>query len=89
VRERPVEIADRGQRAAEMAMTLGPIRRERQQPLVGGGRFFVLTAVAEQPGADMRGVPIVRGEREGAAPAFEGLVAPTVMEQRFGQPAIQ
>ena len=49
----------------------------------------MLAAVAEQPGAEMRGVAIVWGEREGAAAAFESFVAATAMEQGFGQPAIQ
>ena len=45
-----------------MAMSFGPVRRERQQPLIGGGRFVMLAAIAEQPGAEMRGVAIVWGE---------------------------
>jgi hypothetical protein len=89
MRNGTVEIADRGEGTAQMTMAFGPVRRERQQPLVSGCRFFMLIAVAEQPGAEMRGIPIVRGERKGAAAAFESVVAATIMEQRLGQPAIQ
>jgi hypothetical protein len=46
-------------------------------------------AIAEQPGAEIGGAAIVRGQGKGAAAAFERLVAAPAMEQRLGGTAIQ
>src|SRR5438046_10097422 len=49
MRNRAVQIAGGGQRAAQMAMALGPIGRKRQQPLVSRRGLLMTTAIAEQP----------------------------------------
>ena len=87
--ERPVQITRLGQRAAQMAMPLGPVRRLDQEPLIGGGGLAMFAAIAEQPGADMRGVAVARRQQKRAPAAFERIVAPAVVEQRFREPAIQ
>jgi hypothetical protein len=72
-----------------MAMAVRPIGRPREQSLIGGGRVLMTAAIAEQPGAEMGRLAIVRGQGEGAAPAFERLVSPPVMKQRLSRSAIQ
>ena len=47
VRNRAVQIADRGQRAAQMAVALGPVGRERQEPLVSRRGLLMAVAIAE------------------------------------------
>lgn len=59
LRHRAVQIAGGGQRAAQMAMALGPIGRECQQPLVSRRGLLVTATIAEQPSAEMRGLAIV------------------------------
>jgi hypothetical protein len=83
------EIADRGQRAAQMSMTFRPIGRPREQLFIGRCRVLMAAAIAEQPGAEIGGAAIVRGQGKGAAAAFERLVAAPAMEQRLGGTAIQ
>jgi hypothetical protein len=66
---RAIDIADRRQRAAQMAMAVGPIGRSFEQPFIGGGRLSVATAIAEQPGAEMGRLGMVRRQGKGAAAA--------------------
>ena len=89
MRNRAVQIAGGGQRAAQMAMALGPIGRMRQQPLVSRRGLLMTAAIAEQPGAEMRCIGVIWGPDEGAAAAFEAVIAAPAVEQRFGQAAIQ
>src|SRR5436190_21597223 len=70
MRNRAVQIAGGGQRAAQMAMALGPIGRMRQQPLVSRRGLLMTAAIAEQPGAEMRCIGVIWGPDEGAAAAF-------------------
>src|SRR5437762_6860408 len=70
-------------------MAFGPARQVRDQPFISGGGFGMAAAIAEQPGAAMRDVAIVGGDCEGAAAAFERLLAAPGMEQRLGGAAIQ
>jgi len=51
--------------------------------------FRSLRAIAEQPGAEMRCIGVIWGPDEGAAAAFEAVIAAPAVEQRFGQAAIQ
>lgn len=85
----PTEIADRRERAAQMAVPLGPVPRPCEQAFVGCGGFAMAAAITEQPGAEMGGIAIVRSERKGSAADFERRVAAVVMKQRLGQLAIQ
>src|SRR5204863_6251313 len=62
---------------------------KRQQPLVSRRGLLLTTAITEQPGAEMGGIGIVWGRGEGAAAAFESVIAAPAVEQRLGQAAIQ
>ena len=59
--ESAVDLADRGQGAAGVAIAFGPIRRQRDQALIGRRRFGVAVAITEQPGAKLSGIAVVRG----------------------------
>ena len=65
MRNRAIGIADRRQRAAQMAMAVGPIRRVREQPFIGGGRLFMAAAITKQPRTEMGRLRVVRGHGKG------------------------
>jgi hypothetical protein len=84
-----VDLADHRQRAAGVTVAFGPIRRQGDQAFIGSDRFAMTIAVAEQPGAKLRRIGVLRGRRKGASAAFDRLVAPAAVKQRLGSAAIQ
>ena len=89
VRDRPVDLSARGERAAGVAVSLDPAGIEIEQPLVDQRRLVMVGTIAEQPGAEPGGLGVVRGGKgESAAAAFQSVVAPAAVKQDFRQPAV-
>ncbi len=73
-----------------MAIAFGPVRRQRDQALIGRDCFAMTLTIAEQPGAKPCGIAVLRrGRNKGTPPAFERLVAAAAVKQGLGSVAIQ
>jgi len=79
----PFACADRSECAAGMAISLHPIGMEFDQPFIGRCSLRIATAIAEQPGTEMRDLVVVGSGCEGQAAALDGVAAATVMKQLF------
>lgn len=71
-----------------MTMTLGPVRPDRQEPLVGCCRFFVFPAIAEHPGTQISDFFFFGVQVEGTAGALDCNLAAALVVERLAQPTI-
>jgi hypothetical protein len=62
---------------------------ELGEAAIGRGSFCVTLAIAQHPAANAQHRRLVADPRDGAPNAFERIVAPALMEQRFRQTTIQ
>src|ERR1700730_4273709 len=77
-----VELPDRGKRPAGMAMEFDPVRAQLGEAAIGAGGFGVTPAIAEYPGANAQHRRVAAGPRQSAPNAFDGVVAPVLVQQR-------
>jgi hypothetical protein len=87
VKDCPIELSGRPQRAAQMTVALGPMRTNFEQLPVCRGGFLVSLAIAENPGADMGGGLVLGLQFECDAGAFDGVLAPSAMQQGLAEAA--
>ena len=71
-----------------MTMTLGPMRPDRQELLVGYCRFFVFPAIAEHPGTQISDFFVFGVQGEGTAGALDCNLAAALVVERLAQPTI-
>jgi hypothetical protein len=71
-----------------MAMPLGPLRPELQQPLIGRRGFAVTPAITEYPTANIRYFLAFGRQLERYARAVDGLLATAAVQQGFTQSAV-
>jgi hypothetical protein len=80
-----IELSRLGKRAARVAVSFGPLRPYRQEPLVRRCRFFVSPTVTEDPGAQIRDFFALGLKIESDASAPDCVVAVSPVVQRLAQ----
>jgi len=68
-----------------VTMSRGPVRPDRQEPLVGCCRFFVFPAIAEYPGTQISDFFFFRLQIEGTAGALDCNLSAALVVERLAQ----
>src|SRR6266404_1297016 len=89
VERRAIDLSRDGERAARMAMPLGPLRTKFQQSLVCRRGFDVSVAIAEYPGAEIRCIFFCRPQVESHAGAFDCIFSTPPMQQCLAQSTVE
>jgi len=87
VKYRAIQLSSGCKRAAQVTMTLGPLRSHLQQPLICRGSGLVPSAVTEHPGTEVGYVFLLGSQLKGDACTFDGILAPSAVQQGFTEPA--